>query len=148
MTPIETKFDYDGFTFWLIMRQRDLALFAKTKPEHSTWSYELVLIQRHEPKTFASGRSYPEREALPSSEQWGEAGWTPFSYERALVKFEEKALERRWQDSPKYYHPDLEAFKNKDQHSMSIPAMEIPPRPTSIEAKAAVMEKGLHKNDA
>src|SRR5438045_253438 len=145
MTPIETKFDYDGFTFWLIMRQRDLALFAKTKPEHSTWSYELVLIQRHEPRTFASGRSYPEREALPRSEQWGEAGWTPFSYERALIMFTEKALERRWQDSSKYYHPDLEAFKHKDQHSMSIPAMQIPSRLTSVEVKDACNGKGVEE---
>lgn len=146
MQSIETKFDYDGFTFWLIMRQRDLALFAKTKPTHSKWSYEIVVLQRHEAKTFASGRSYPDREALPTSEQWGECAWTPFSMERALPLFEEKALERRWSDCAKYKHVDFEAFTVKDSHSMSLPAMEIPSRLTCIEQPTRLPEKGEAKN--
>jgi len=146
MKYIETKFEYDEFTFWLMMRQGDLALFAKTKPNHSHWSYELVILQKFAPKTFQSGKSYPEREAMPTSEQWGEAGWTPFSYERALASFEEKALERRLTGQSRYLHVDLEAFAFKDDHSMTIPAMEIPSRYTSVEVPTRVPEKGSEEN--
>ncbi len=147
MQTIESKFDYDQYTFWLIMRQGDLALFAKTKPDHSRWSYELVLLQRHPAKTFASGRSYPDREALPPSEDWGEKGWTPFSYERAMELFEKKALEYHWNERPKFEHPDLEAFTIKDDHSMSLPPMEIPPRVTAIERMNRQPEKADPKTN-
>lgn len=146
MKLIETKFDYDDFTFWLIMRQGDLALFAKTKPNHSRWSFELVVLQKHEARTFPSGKSYPEREAMPTNEQWGESGWTPFSYEHALARFEEKVLERRLTGFTRYQHVDLEAFAFKDNNSASLPAMEIPARATSIELPARPREKGSEEN--
>ena len=99
--PLGESFKADGFNFQLCARKGVIALFAKTKPEYGNpaarqpgWipfiSYEVVTIQLREAGEI-KGSIIPAREALPSSERWGEQAWTYADWDAALNRFLAKA---------------------------------------------------------
>ena len=57
----------------MLMRKGDIGLFRKTKIGLKFESFEVVIIQRHEP--FTVGQSNRSRRAPAYSEQWGVKGW-------------------------------------------------------------------------
>ncbi len=87
MKPIDTHFKYDGFTFQLIQRERDVALFEKSKPTHRDPTYEVVILQQHPEHKFPSGKIYPAREAMPPSESWGTHGFSYSDLASAKARF-------------------------------------------------------------
>jgi hypothetical protein len=98
--PLAREFSHDQHAFFMLARQGDVALFAKRK--HGRWSYEVVIVQKHDPARCPSGTSLPAREATPHNEQWGTYGWTPYDWKAAWEKFEAKCAEHaegldRWQ---------------------------------------------------
>lgn len=74
MKPIESQFRTDGFDYQIVKRCGNVALFSKSKHNHE--SFEVIVLQIHKACTFPNGISYPDREAMPSSELWGQQGWT------------------------------------------------------------------------
>lgn len=74
MKPIDSTFKSDGFMFQLVKRQSLIAMFSKSKHGHE--SFEVVVLQIHKACVFPNGISYPDRETMPSSELWGQQGWT------------------------------------------------------------------------
>lgn len=86
MKTIEPKFKTNGFCFEMLKREGNVALFTKSKPSYGFDSYEVVIIQQLPAQTIYS-REYPPREAMPSSESWGRAGWTCSTRERADERF-------------------------------------------------------------
>jgi hypothetical protein len=75
MKRLPTTFRSGGFSFKILRRDGDIALFRKTKPGLGFESFEVVVIQRHE--TFEiKGKLIPAGEHLSRSEQWGIKGWT------------------------------------------------------------------------
>lgn len=84
--PIKDCFTHDGFHFSMVKRVGNVALFRKTKPNHSRLSFEVVIIKTHPAKTLF-GRTYPARESMPPSEQWGQAGWSYLNREAAERRF-------------------------------------------------------------
>ncbi|MBI2926404.1 MAG: hypothetical protein HYY24_11975 [Verrucomicrobia bacterium] len=86
MNTLPTSFTHDGFTFDLVMRDGDVALFEKMKPHFSRPSYEVVIVQRSRDRTIA-GKFIPAAEHMPSSESWGQLGWTYSDREAARKKF-------------------------------------------------------------
>ena len=113
MKPIANQFTYDKYEFTLIARQGRLALFAKTKPHHSSWSFEVVLLRIAPAVTFPDGTSYPEREAMPKSEEWGMYGWTPYDFDSAVAKFRDKVIEHGLDGTRFWQHERFESFRTK-----------------------------------
>jgi hypothetical protein len=93
MEALETKLRVQNRTLKQIKRQGQVALYALCGPQGSLYGYELIVVKiRKAGKVF--GKSYPEREAYPSNEDWGSLAW---SYGRnqqkeALEAFETLAL--------------------------------------------------------
>jgi hypothetical protein len=85
--PLAESFREDQFTFQLVARQGDVALFAKIKPNHSVPGYEVVMVQKHEATNWPDGRTTPAREAMPPSEAWGKKAWTPGNWRQAVHMF-------------------------------------------------------------
>lgn len=78
-TPLPATFEgrggQKGFTFTLLDRQGDLALFKKHKEGHVSPFYELVVVQ-YQNEYEIGGNAVEARECLPANEQWGLYGWT------------------------------------------------------------------------
>lgn len=94
MKPIEPTFagnrDQTGFTFTLLKRQGQVALFEKTKPEWQSKRklYEVVILQQCPEKRWPDGRTTPAHEKLPKPEEWGVLAWSPYTLESAQEKFD------------------------------------------------------------
>ena len=92
MKPIPETFKSDGFTHTLVERDRMLAIFSKGKPPSQPFHWEVVRLHVEKEKRWKDGREKsvtPEHEAYPSSEQWGERGWTCMSLDEARKKLQE-----------------------------------------------------------
>lgn len=88
MKKIPNSFKLGGYSFTLLRRAGDVALFKKTKPG-VTPSYEVVIVRRHVGRTIA-GIAIQPAEYMPSSDEWGRYGWTDASLEAATRRFEEQ----------------------------------------------------------
>ena len=71
------------------MRQGDVLLLRKWKPEHTRVFFEVVIVRKSEAEEIF-GKRLPRREQMPSNEQWGTLGWSPIDLEAAKIRFEEK----------------------------------------------------------
>lgn len=89
MRLLPETFALDGFTFRLLKREGKVALFEKMAPWSDRKFYEVVIVQTHEPTTFPTGQTYPARESMPHSEQWGQAGWSYSDLAMAEQKVED-----------------------------------------------------------
>jgi hypothetical protein len=95
MIPLATEFDADRFHFTQIDRQSDVACYRKRKIDGKAESFEVVIIQKRKAHTWPNGKTSPAHEAMPSSEQWGSAGWTYTERMAALHKVGEITQGRR-----------------------------------------------------
>lgn len=73
MRPLATEFRKDGYDFHLLERVADVALFEKRAGAIVSW--EVVVVQKYGERTIM-GRVVPPTEAMPSTESWGQKGWT------------------------------------------------------------------------
>lgn len=89
MIPLPKMFKRDGFDFELVHRNDGVAMLRKTKrgETRTIESWEVVKLDRVKAKTFPNGISTPAHEAMPSSESWGQSGWTFTNQEEAFKKF-------------------------------------------------------------
>lgn len=75
MKTLPLEFKRDGFTHKQVVRDGNVAIYERTKPEHSQPHYEVVIIREH--KARDTGNFKVEAgEHYPSSEEWGIYGWT------------------------------------------------------------------------
>ena len=88
MRTLKATFRLDGFEFKLLKRNGLVALFEKSKDEHTHPSFEVVILQVY-PATKLWGVEQPERETMPHNEQWGKAGWTFQEREAAEKQYRE-----------------------------------------------------------
>lgn len=87
MKTLENIFKRSGFTFKQRHRQGNLAIYAK-RQEHwadDHWTYELIRIKQL-PAGEIFGKQLPEREAYPSSENFGVSAWACTTYGEALKR--------------------------------------------------------------
>lgn len=75
MTPLPLTFQSRGFAFRQIDRQGDVATFEKRWHGTGIPSYEVVIVQKRK-ACVIHGHTVPAHKAMPSSEQWGWAGFT------------------------------------------------------------------------
>jgi hypothetical protein len=80
--------------------------FEKRKPTHARSHFEVVIVQRRRAATFPGGRVTPAHEGLPTSEQWGTAGWPCSDLAGAEARFARLVAER--QDGPRAPQTTLE----------------------------------------
>lgn len=76
-----------GFKLTLLDRMLDVAIYEKTKHGFKFVSYEVVLIKWQPERTLPNGLSFQMLELYPSSERWGQLGWSYRDKEDALAKF-------------------------------------------------------------
>ena len=84
--PLKTVFTLGGFSYRQIAREGDFAIYEQSWRKSHNICFEVIRIQRREAEIFPSGRSYPAREVYPSSEQWGQHGWTVLTRDAAFDK--------------------------------------------------------------
>ena len=72
--PLGIAINRAGMLYSRISRNGDTAIYC-AKGNGNRTECEVIKIQVL-PAGQLGGRSYPVREAFPSSSQWGEAGWT------------------------------------------------------------------------
>lgn len=75
------------FDHKLVKREGDACIYWRKAPHHRDAHYEVIVVQHFDAHTFQSGKSHPDREGYPSSEQWGTAGWTYNTLADAEVRF-------------------------------------------------------------
>ena len=83
--PLARKFRAGGFDYNQIARERHFAIYEQRWQDGGNVCYEVVRIQRCEAQTLF-GRQYPAREVYPSSEHWGQQGWTVLTKDAAFDK--------------------------------------------------------------
>jgi hypothetical protein len=86
MKPLPKTFKSGGFHFKQLMREGNVALFAKAKPHFTRESYEVVVVQQRPGGVF-KGKPFPPHESMPPSESWGRLGWSYSDKESATRRF-------------------------------------------------------------
>ena len=72
--PIKTEFTRKGFTFSLVKREGNKAIFSQKKGKKFL-AYEVVIIRRHDGYTLA-GTYIEPAETYPCDSEWGIFGFT------------------------------------------------------------------------
>lgn len=98
MRPLATEFRKDGFAFTMLDRVDDVALFEKRC--ESVVSYEVVVVQKHGERNIM-GRVVPPTESMPSTESWGQKGWTLTTPELAREKLHKIVARERTKEGAK-----------------------------------------------
>src|SRR5688572_9729103 len=81
---LEADFFQSGFRFEQVRRERDVAIYRKSRAGYS--GYEVIRIRARPAESFR-GRHCPKREVYPFSEQWGVNGFTCAVLEAAQARF-------------------------------------------------------------
>ncbi len=85
MKSLPTEFSKNGFNFRQLLRDGNVALFAKWN-EDVPETYEVILIQSHDGYEIA-GSHVEAGEFYPASTSWGQHGWTYVLLEEAKKQF-------------------------------------------------------------
>jgi hypothetical protein len=72
---VQFPFRRDGFSVELVERGGPVCLVKRSKAGRQL-HYEVAVLQQHEARQWPDGRVTPAGWHYPSSERWGEAGWT------------------------------------------------------------------------
>ena len=89
MKPLATTFDSKGFRFHQLMREKDIAIFQKTRIldgvalSSQNISFELIRVQKY-PTYEIAGVEVPAHEAFPPSTKWGDEGRTYLAQDKAM----------------------------------------------------------------
>lgn len=92
--PLPERYVSHSYTFRLIKRTGDVAMFGAWADGQEPKEWEVFIVQRQEARTFPGGKQYPPKEKVPSDEQWGTYAWTCCSKDAAEFRFE-MALQRQ-----------------------------------------------------
>ena len=77
-----TQYTKHGITRKVIRRQENIAIAASPR------DYEVIIVQSHDGRVIAD-KECPAAEYPPSSEQWGQKGWTYRTIDEAIQKYNE-----------------------------------------------------------
>ncbi len=83
--PIQEEFVLSGFSFLLLQRIGDIAVFQRTKPGWQKPHYEVMKVKKHEEYKIKD-KHFPAAEYLPDAEEWGGLGFTYNSLDLALKR--------------------------------------------------------------
>lgn len=83
-------FTRNRFEHRLVERVGDVCLVERTNQDTGGVHWEVVIVQHRKACTLPDGTTAPEREAYPSTGQWGTAGWTYTTLAAARERFAER----------------------------------------------------------
>jgi hypothetical protein len=84
--PIPVSFTKKGFTYNLLKREGNKAIYQQTRKDTSLNNYEVVKIGKHNGYTMGGVYIEPS-ETYPGSSLWGIMGWTCTSLEDAQKRY-------------------------------------------------------------
>ena len=84
--PLPERFNKFGYTFSLLKREGDVAIFKQHKKKR-IFNYEVVIIGRHNGYEI-NGMFFEPSEFYPSTSEWGTKGFTCTSLEAAEIRFD------------------------------------------------------------
>lgn len=84
---IREEFTLKGYSFKMVSREGDYAVYEQSKSEHINKTYEVVRIRRHDGYAIA-GNNCPPSEMYPSSEKWGVDAFTANTKKAAFAKMD------------------------------------------------------------
>jgi hypothetical protein len=89
--------DQRGYLFTVLKRQGDLVLLEKSNPGHRSGQkfWEVCYLHTRQETHWPDGRVTPSHEALPSSQEWGQCGYSPATLEAAEKLFQDLAARGR-----------------------------------------------------
>lgn len=86
LKKVPQTFTKKGFTYTLVKREGDIAIYKQRWKSGTTERYETVKIGRH--NGYTMGGSYIEpSETYPGSSLWGISGWTSCTLQEAESRF-------------------------------------------------------------
>jgi hypothetical protein len=99
MKILETSFRKKGFFHELVYREKEWAIYKRTRVLQNTEThhYEVIRVKIH-PAYELAGISFVESEGYPSSEMWGTLGWTVATEPLARQKLEEARVHQKQLD--------------------------------------------------
>lgn len=83
--PLTERFNKYGYTFSLLKREGDLAIFKQHKKK-KIYNYEVILVGRHNGYEI-NGIFFEPSEFYPSTSEWGTKGFTCGTLEAAELRF-------------------------------------------------------------
>jgi len=84
---IPANFTKKGFTYELIKREGNRAIYKQTRKDTQLCNYEVVKIGKHNGYTMGGVYIEPS-ETYPGSSLWGIMGWTCTSLDDATKRYE------------------------------------------------------------
>ena len=76
MEPARTIFADQTFRYTQLVRSGMVALYEQQHKQGGSPRFEVVILRHMPAKTYPNGVVLPEREAYPSTREWGTYGWT------------------------------------------------------------------------
>jgi hypothetical protein len=83
--PLRERDRVAGHDIQKIWRKHDVAVFARNIPGKPPHEYEVIIVRVAPAGVAPSGAVVPRREAYPSSDRWGELGWSIPGRDHAIV---------------------------------------------------------------
>lgn len=125
---IPETFRHDIYTHFLIARQGNVAMDAKTQTHGKgpRWEYEVIVV-RFRKARLVFGSPQPDKERMPSDEEFGTYGWHYARLGAARNKFDAMALEKS-PDTARLKHPSMSQFEN----SIKVETFDSQRRPSGI----------------
>ena len=88
MQIVEEHFEDGTFRYDQIERQGMKALYSQTHKTSGIQRYETVILRVKKAGIAPGGYDIPEREAYPTSREWGLYGWTFYTLSEARRDYE------------------------------------------------------------
>jgi hypothetical protein len=107
--PLAKTFRKHDSDFQMVVRQGDVAIFARKSAAMTAFEYEVVIIRKTDEKEMF-GKVYPAHEVMPSDEQWGRYGWSMNRWWRAEEVFAREIAGRGFQAEPRWTIEPLEPW--------------------------------------
>jgi hypothetical protein len=85
LEPLASEFRFAGHTLKQVFRENSIAIYARARPNSEPHELELVVIRQKKAGILPNGAVIPEREAYPSSSEWGTWAWSFPVRERDFV---------------------------------------------------------------
>ena len=83
MKTIPREFNKHGYSYTLVTRIGDIAIYSQEKESHR--NFEVMVIRKRKSDNDFAGTKAGD-EYMPSPEEWGIYGWTLTTYEEAIRK--------------------------------------------------------------
>jgi hypothetical protein len=107
--PLAKTFRKHDSDMQMVMRQGDVAVFARKSATMTAFEYEVVIVQKADEQEIF-GKRYPAHELMPGDEHWGRYGWSTNLWWRAEEIFEREIAGRGFQSAARWTIEPLEPW--------------------------------------